>query len=105
MKEIRWVEIPRFPYPVLCLLLLFCAGMDKTHAGETPAPLPAAKSAEPFSIGCRQVYAGMVGGSAVEMILGRNHDTGACDEFEDETRTSEPADGKVKLAGYYYYLR
>jgi hypothetical protein len=104
MKEIRRVEIPRFPYPVLCLLLLFCAGMDKIHAGETLAPVPAAKSAEPFPIGCRQVYAGTVGGSAVEMLLGRNRrETGAC--FEDETRTSEPADGKVKLTGYYYYLK
>jgi hypothetical protein len=103
MKEIRRIEIPRFPYPVLCLLL-FCAGMDKTHAGETLAPLPAAKSAEPFHIGCRQVYAGTVGGSAVEMLLGRNRrETGAC--FEDETRTSESADGKVKLVGYYYYVK
>lgn len=104
MQEIRRIEIPRFPYPVLCLLLLFCASMDKIHAGETLAPLPAAKSAESFPIGCRQVYAGTVGGSAVEMLLGRNRrETGAC--FEDEIRTSEPADGKAKLAGYYYYVK
>lgn len=68
MKETHPIETPRLPYPVLCLLLLFCVGMDKTHAGETPTPLPAAESSDSFPIGCWQVYAGTVGGSAVEIF-------------------------------------